>query len=121
MIRCPQSKLELDQELPLPQGQEFTVRKITSLHKKDNDSSSHDHQEETRTAHGTCARGTDHLLLCSWKCSEYVYGFLEIFDYVSVWPISVPRFCPTVCKLELSPLHQGICVLLIKHNFLINK
>ena len=51
VIRCPQGKLELVQGLPLLQGQEFATRKSMSLCKEDDDSSSHDHQEKTPTAH----------------------------------------------------------------------
>ena len=77
VISCPQSKLELVRGLPLPQGQKFRARKTTSLCEEDYRPSSNDHQEETPTAHDTCARGRDHMLRSSRKCNEYVYEFRE--------------------------------------------
>ena len=40
----------------------------------------------------------------------------KTIDYVLVLPISVPSFCPMVCKLGGAiPLAPGVCTALIKH------
>lgn len=54
----------------------------------------------------------DHMLIDSQKSNECVSKFQETIHYVLVQPISVPRFCPTVCKLggavPLAPGHMRI-------------
>jgi len=77
MIRCPQSKLELVQGLPLPQGQKFTARKTMSLCKEADGPSSNAHQEETPSAHKACVRGRDCTLRGSQKYNECVYKLWE--------------------------------------------
>jgi len=45
--------------------------------KEDYGPSYNDHQEETPTAHDTCAWVRDCMLRSSWKGNEYVYKFQE--------------------------------------------